>query len=145
MAPVASSFDASPSPIADATHTISEIAFLVAEVVLESGVTGEGYLLSFHYSPHAIEGAMKDARDALLAHGYHACETGRFLQDIAGEHEYFGNNGLQKWAAATLNGAAPRMPPRLSSTITVSGLNGLITTSCLSSASSWRRPSSRSV
>lgn len=90
-------------PIADATHTISEIAFLVAEVVLESGVTGEGYLLSFHYSPHAIEGAMKDARDALLNGGYHAYETGRFLEDIGNEHEYFGHNGLQKWAAATLN------------------------------------------
>jgi L-alanine-DL-glutamate epimerase-like enolase superfamily enzyme len=90
-------------PIADATHTISEIAFLVAEVVLESGIRGEGYLLSFHYSPHAIEGAMKDARDSLLNHGYHAYETGRFIKDIGNEHEYFGQNGLQKWAAAILN------------------------------------------
>lgn len=90
-------------PIADATHTISEIAFLVAEVVLESGVTGEGYLLSFHYSPQAIEGAMKDAKDALLGHGYHAYQTGKFLKDLSSEQEYFGHNGLQKWAAATLN------------------------------------------
>jgi L-alanine-DL-glutamate epimerase-like enolase superfamily enzyme len=90
-------------PIADATHTLTAIAFVVVEVVLDNGVTGEGYLLSFHYSPHAIEGALKDARDVLLAGDYEAGETGRFLADIEREHEYFGGNGLQKWAAATLN------------------------------------------
>lgn len=90
-------------PIADATHTISRIAFLVAEIVLESGVTGEGYLLSFHYSPHGIEGAMKDARLLLLDRKYAVHETGRFLADCAQEHEYFGQNGLQKWAAAAFN------------------------------------------
>ena len=36
-------------PIADATHEISEIAFYVLEVETKSGVTGQGYLLSFHY------------------------------------------------------------------------------------------------
>ena len=46
-------------PIADATHDISKISFYVLEVELESGVTGQGYLLSFHYSPNAIEGALK--------------------------------------------------------------------------------------
>jgi len=90
-------------PIADSTHTISEISFVIAEIVLENGVSGEGYLLSFHYSPKGIEGAMKDGREALLGKGYAVNETGRFLKDIANEHEYFGHNGLQKWAAATLN------------------------------------------
>jgi len=90
-------------PIADATHRIPEIGFLIAEVALACGVVGQGYLLSFHYSPRAIEGAMQDACAFLLDRGYHAHETGRFLGDVAGEHEYFGANGLQKWAAATLN------------------------------------------
>ena len=64
-------------PIADSTHEISRIAFLVGEVVLESGVRGQGYLLSFHYSPNAIAGAMKDLKTFLLAGGYRAEETGR--------------------------------------------------------------------
>lgn len=42
-------------PIADATHDISKIAFYVLEVETAAGVTGQGYLLSFHYSPNAIE------------------------------------------------------------------------------------------
>jgi len=47
-------------PIADATHDISKISFYVLEIQLESGITGQGYLLSFHYSPNAIEGALRD-------------------------------------------------------------------------------------
>ena len=90
-------------PIADATHTISTISFVIVEVVLDNGITGEGYLLSFQYSPQAITGALKDARDALLSGNYKAHETGRFTKDIQQAHEYFGENGLQKWAAATLN------------------------------------------
>ena len=90
-------------PIADATHSISTIAFVIVEVVLDNGITGEGYLLSFQYSPRAIEGALKDAREALLAGNYKPHETGRFSRDIQQAHEYFGENGLQKWAAATIN------------------------------------------
>lgn len=88
-------------PIADSTHQIPEIAFVIAEVELENGITGEGYLLAFHYSPNAIGGAMKDIKD--FAVGYQAYQTGQFIADYEKEAEYFGNNGLQKWAMATLN------------------------------------------
>ena len=49
-------------PIADSTHDISKIAFYVLEVETKGGVIGQGYLLSFHYSPNAIEGALKDMK-----------------------------------------------------------------------------------
>ena len=48
-------------PIADATHEISEIAIFVTRIQLASGEVGESYLLSFHYSPEAIAGALRDA------------------------------------------------------------------------------------
>ena len=88
-------------PIADATHQIPEIVFLITEVELESGIIGQGYLLAFHYSPNAIVGALKDARE--LAVGYQVYETGRLAKDFEKEAEYFGNNGLNKWAIASLN------------------------------------------
>ncbi len=90
-------------PIADSTHTISKIAFYVLEVQLESGVTGQGYLLSFHYSPGAIEGALKDLRAFVLGKEYHTYETVRVKSDYDKEAEYFGHDGVQKWAIATLN------------------------------------------
>jgi L-alanine-DL-glutamate epimerase-like enolase superfamily enzyme len=90
-------------PIADSTHQISEIKFYIVEAVTGAGQSGQGYLLSFHYSPGAIEGALRDLRSLVLANGYDAWETLRFKQDYELYAEYFGNLGLQRWAQAALN------------------------------------------
>lgn len=90
-------------PIADSTHDISKIAFYVVELELESGVKGQGYLLSFHYSPNAIEGALKDACNFLGERKYQANETVRFKQEWDAEAEYFGDVGINTCAAAAVN------------------------------------------
>ena len=90
-------------PIADATHTISDIAFYVVEIITAEGITGQGYLLSFHYSPKAIEGALKDIKDFVLKRGFAPYETLKLKADYEIEAEYFGNMGLQRWAQATVN------------------------------------------
>ena len=92
-------------PIADSTHDISKIAFYVVEVETEGGVIGQGNLLSFHYSPNAIEGALKDLRHFILARDYHINEMLRVQKDYEIESEYFGIVGIQRWALATLNTA----------------------------------------
>ncbi|WP_316843827.1 mandelate racemase/muconate lactonizing enzyme family protein [Pedobacter psychrodurus] len=88
-------------PIADATHTLTEISFLVLRLQLENGIVGESYLLSFQYSPNAILGALKDALPGIL--GYEANQMGKVAQKLAHDTEYFGNNGLNKWAAGAIN------------------------------------------
>lgn len=90
-------------PIADSTHDISKIAFYILEVETAGGVLGQGYLLSFHYSPHAIEGALKDMKKFILERDYHVFETAQVQRDYEQESEYFGIVGLQRWALATLN------------------------------------------
>lgn len=90
-------------PIADSTHSIDKIAFYVVETELENGVLGQGYLLSFHYSPNGIEGALRDLRNFMLEKGYRVFETVRMKADYEAEAEYFGNNGLQKCALAAVN------------------------------------------
>lgn len=90
-------------PIADATHDISKIAFYVLEVETTGGAIGQGYLLSFHYSPNAIEGALKDLKRFILERSYHVYETAQVQTDYEIESEYFGIVGLQRWALATLN------------------------------------------
>lgn len=90
-------------PIADATHDISTIKFYIVEVETMDGVTGEGYLLSFHYSPNAIEGALKDLREFVLSRSYSINETIKLQQDYDAETEYFGNLGLLRWAYGVLN------------------------------------------
>ena len=90
-------------PIADSTHDISEIGFYVVELETEAGVKGQGYLLSFHYSPGAIEGALRDCRDFFLKHDYQVYETIRARREWDMEAEYFGNTGLNNCAIAAFN------------------------------------------
>ncbi len=88
-------------PIADSTHTISEIAFYIVEVTTQAGIKGQGYLLSFHYSPGAIEGALRDVCN--FARGFKVYETVKVKQQWDREAEYFGNSGINNCAIAALN------------------------------------------
>lgn len=88
-------------PIADATHSIDAIAFVVTRLELASGEFGESYLLAFHYSPQAIAGALRDV--APLVVGREVAETGRFLRDYDAESEYFGRSGIHRWAQGAVN------------------------------------------
>jgi len=88
-------------PIADATHQIPEIRFLVTRLKLAGGTFGEAYLLAFHYSPLAVRGALRDAMS--LAIGLSASDTGRFNRRCEDAHEYFGSVGLLRWAQGLIN------------------------------------------
>ena len=90
-------------PIADSTHTISKIAFYVTEVETADGVRGQGYLLSFHYSPNAIEGALKDCCNFILDKEYNVYQTVLAKKEWDMEAEYFGNTGLNTCAVAAFN------------------------------------------
>jgi L-alanine-DL-glutamate epimerase-like enolase superfamily enzyme len=88
-------------PIADATHTIDEIAFVVTRLELAGGEFGESYLLAFNYSPAAIAGALQDAAPMVV--GREVADTGRFLREHDATSEYFGRNGLHRWARGAIN------------------------------------------
>ena len=90
-------------PIADSTHTISKIAFYVTEVETADGVRGQGYLLSFHYSPNAIEGALMDCCNLILDKEYNVYQTVLAKKEWDMEAEYFGNTGLNTCAVAAFN------------------------------------------
>ena len=88
-------------PIADATHTLTEISFLVLRIQTEEGVVGESYLLSFQYSPKAIAGALKDAGELLK--GEHVHDTVKVFEKLNHANEYFGREGINRWAQAACN------------------------------------------
>ncbi len=88
-------------PIADATHAIPEIRYVVARIELANGVTGQSHLLSFHYSPHAIAGACRDL-EAFLR-GRDATDTAGVIRDWDAESEYFGHAGINRWALGLAN------------------------------------------
>jgi len=88
-------------PIADATHEIPAIRFLVARLKLADGTVGEGYLLAFHFSPQAIRGALADVRALALGRAVDA--TRQFDRSCDQAAEYFGDTGLQRWARGLVN------------------------------------------
>jgi L-alanine-DL-glutamate epimerase-like enolase superfamily enzyme len=88
-------------PIADATHQIPAIEFIVARLTLANGVIGESYLLAFHFNPGAIRGALADVR--ALALGHEVEDTRGFDQRCDAEFEYFGSIGLLRWARGLVN------------------------------------------
>ena len=88
-------------PIADATHEIPAIRFIVARLTLADGTIGEGYLLAFHFSPQAIRGALADVRALALGHAVDA--TRQFDRTCDQAFEYFGDTGLQRWARGIVN------------------------------------------
>lgn len=88
-------------PIADATHTLHEISFIILRLQLENGIIGEGYLLSFQYSPEAIRGAFRDMLPQVK--GYQVHETGKVFEKMNAYSEYFGQQGINRWAQAAVN------------------------------------------
>lgn len=88
-------------PISDATHTLSEISFLIVRIKTDKGITGESYLLSFQYSPQAIAGALKDVGELLIGAQVH--ETVHVFERINHANEYFGQEGINRWAQAAYN------------------------------------------
>lgn len=88
-------------PIADATHQIPAIRFIVARVTLENGTVGEGYFLAFHFNPGAVRGALDDVRS--LAVGREVSATREFDRACDTAFEYFGAVGLLRWARGIVN------------------------------------------
>jgi L-alanine-DL-glutamate epimerase-like enolase superfamily enzyme len=88
-------------PIADSTHRLTEISFLVVRLQLENGISGESHLLSFQYSPNAIIGALNDHGNMLT--GMDISDIGKVLEIFNRSNEYFGNEGINRWAQAAVN------------------------------------------
>ena len=88
-------------PIADATHQLPAIRFVVARLTLADGTVGEGYMLAFHFSPAALRGALVDVR--ALALGRPVDGTREFDRACEQAFEYFGDVGLQRWARGIVN------------------------------------------
>jgi L-alanine-DL-glutamate epimerase-like enolase superfamily enzyme len=87
--------------ISDATHTLTEISFIVLRIEVENGVVGESYLLSFQYSPNAIAGAMKDVGEMII--GENVYDTVKVFGKMNHANEYFGMEGINRWAQGAFN------------------------------------------
>ena len=89
------------APISDASHQLTEISFIVLRIETDKGITGEAYLLSFQYSPNAIKGALKDVGEVVL--GAPVSDPQTVFEQVNALTEYFGQEGVNRWAQAAFN------------------------------------------
>lgn len=88
-------------PIADSTHTLTELSFIVVRIQTVSGTIGESYLLSFQYSPRAIAGALSDMGELII--GEDVSDTVKVFDRLNHTNEYFGHEGINRWAQSAFN------------------------------------------
>ncbi|MGB3008492.1 MAG: mandelate racemase/muconate lactonizing enzyme family protein [Chitinophagaceae bacterium] len=88
-------------PISDATHTLTEISFIILRIKTSGGLVGESYLLSFQYSPQAIIGALKDAANLIIDED--VFDTVKVFLKLNQANEYFGQEGINRWAQSAIN------------------------------------------
>lgn len=88
-------------PLSDSTHTLTEISFIILRLMLENGIVGESYMLTFQYSPKAIVGALEDIKSLVIGHPVN--DTRKIDQILEQYHEYFGNQGMLRWAQGAVN------------------------------------------
>jgi len=89
------------NPISDSIHTITELSFIVLRIHTDTNITGESYLLSFQYSPNAILGALKDVGEMVI--GEKVNNTVSIFEKVNIGNEYFGQEGVNRWAQAAFN------------------------------------------
>ena len=87
--------------LADATHTLPEVRFLVLNLMTDNGTLGQSYALVFHYFPNTLAAAIQDLAE--FATDFHVSETQKFRSAFLKEAEYFGEPGLLTWAQGLLN------------------------------------------
>ncbi|MGC9354491.1 MAG: aminotransferase class I/II-fold pyridoxal phosphate-dependent enzyme [Mariniphaga sp.] len=90
-----------PKPIADSTHQLTEISFLVVRIKLDNGIEGESHMLCFQYSPGAIGGALHDVGQLII--NEEVFNTASVFEKINQFNEYFGKEGVNRWAQAAFN------------------------------------------
>ena len=97
-------------PIADSTHEITSIAFVITRLELASGVVGESYLLAFHYSRRAIAADLRRRSGLSLAMGEREFDTLALRELIRCGGMTSGNPTSCAWAAWSHGAPPPHWP-----------------------------------
>ena len=88
-------------PIADSTHVLNRIQWIVVEIITNQGLIGNSFMLTFDYGPDALQGIVETELKKVV--------VGRDARDISGiwqacySHcEYIGQTGLAAWGIAAI-------------------------------------------
>lgn len=89
-------------PLADSTHVLNQIQFVLVDVETDDGLVGNSFMLTFDYAPELLRGIVGTELRKVV--------VGRDPRDIAGiwqscytQCEYIGQQGVAAWGIAAID------------------------------------------
>ena len=89
-------------PIADSTHVLNHIQWILVDVFTDEGLVGNSFMLTFDYGPELLQGIVDTELKKLL--------LGKDPRDISGiwqmchaHCEYIGQSGVAAWGIAAID------------------------------------------
>src|SRR5215469_4830786 len=89
------------APIADSTHVLNRIQWILVDVLTDEGLTGSSFMLTFDYGPELLQGIVDTELKPLLL-GRHAQQIAQIWELCHSHCEYIGQSGLAAWGIAAI-------------------------------------------
>ena len=90
------------APIADSTHVLRKIEFILVDVLTDQGLTGHAHVLTFGYGTELLLRLVDTELRALLLN-QDATYIERIRQMCRGHLEYIGHSGLAAWGMGAID------------------------------------------
>ena len=90
------------TPLADSTHRLDKIEWILVEVLTDQGITGHSCMLTFDFGPQLLKGII-DHELKRVAVGMDAHLIGAVWEACWNQVEYIGQSGLAAWGISAID------------------------------------------
>lgn len=90
------------SPLADSTHVLDKIEWILVDVLTDTGLTGSAHMLTFDYGPELLKGIV-DTELKEQAVGQNPLLIEKVREVCLKQTEYIGHSGVAAWGVAAID------------------------------------------
>jgi len=90
------------SPLADSTHVLDKIEWILVDVLTDAGLTGSAHMLTFDYGPELLKGIVDtELKDRVV--GQNPVLIEKVREVCLKQTEYIGHAGVAAWGVAAID------------------------------------------
>ena len=90
------------TPLADSTHVLDKIEWILVDVVTDEGLSGQAHMLTFDYGPELLKGIV-DTELKELVIGQNPLLIEKVREVCLKQTEYIGHSGVAAWGVAAID------------------------------------------
>ena len=90
------------SPLADSTHVLDRIEWILVDVLTDDGHTGHAHMLTFDYGPELLKGIVDTELKERVV-GQNPLMIEKVRETCLKQVEYIGNSGVAAWGVAAID------------------------------------------